>query len=158
MTSKSRGAARNKINRTGWPAGPWDTEPDRVEWRDEVTKLPCLIIRNHFGGLCGYVGVPPGHLWHGKDCDDVPAKVHGGLTYASKCAGHICHVPLPGEPDNVWWLGFDCVHSDDLVPGMLHYQVHDEQYPLLLHDGQYRDMTYVRREVTDLARQIHEAR
>lgn len=54
------------IDRTGWPSGPWDDEPDRVEWRDEATGLPCLALRNDmFGSWCGYVAVPPGHPVHG---------------------------------------------------------------------------------------------
>ena len=28
-----------------------------------------------------------------------------------------CHIPLPGESDNVWWLGFDCGHYMDVQPG-----------------------------------------
>lgn len=33
--------------------------------------------------------------------------VHGGLTYSDRCHDDICHVPAPGEPDDVWWFGFD---------------------------------------------------
>jgi hypothetical protein len=25
-------------------------------------------------------------------------------------------VPNPGEPDDVWWFGFDCAHCDDMSP------------------------------------------
>src|SRR6266496_32796 len=94
-----------KIDRTGWPAGPWDNEPDRLEWRDKATGFPCLIVRNRMGGLCGYVGVPTKHPFHGKNYDSVNISVHGGLTYSGACAGHICHIPKPGETDDVWWLG-----------------------------------------------------
>ena len=31
----------------------------------------------------------------------------------------ICHIPDQGEPDDVWWLGFDCLHGGDLAPGMM---------------------------------------
>lgn len=99
-----------------WGDGPWQTEPDRLEWRDAFSGLPCLIVRNAVGALCGYVGVPPGHPWHGKNYDDVDAQAHGGLTYSAACDGPICHVPAPGEPADVWWLGFDCAHFMDLVP------------------------------------------
>lgn len=70
----------------------------------------CLIRRTNIGIWCGYVAVPPGHPWHGKHYDAVDADVHGGLTYAEPCSGEICHVPQPGESDDVWWLGFDCGH------------------------------------------------
>lgn len=33
------------------------------------------------GHLCGYIGVPKGHPWYGKDHDMIEANVHGGLTY-----------------------------------------------------------------------------
>ena len=108
----------HKVDKTAWGAGPWQAEPDRKEWKDPATGLPCLAHRNEGdGNWCGYVAVAPGHPAHGKDYDDVAADVHGGLTYAGKCSGHICHVPAPGEPDNVYWLGFDCHHWNDLAPG-----------------------------------------
>lgn len=51
-----------KVDRTDWPSGPWDDEPDRLEWRDEATGLPSLVVRNvTTGSLCGYVGVHTGH-------------------------------------------------------------------------------------------------
>lgn len=109
-----------KIDKTDWPRGPWDDEPDRVEWRSKGTpRLPCLIVRGGIpGSLCGYIGVPPGHPWHGKEYDAIEPDpdCHGGLTYSGKCAGAICHVPVQGESDDVWWLGFDCAHANDYRP------------------------------------------
>src|SRR5690606_29850193 len=107
-------------DRSEWPPGPWDNEPeDTVECR--VAGFPCLLVRGPSGAWCGYVGVPPGHSLHGKSYGDdaVDAlNVHGGITYGGACqvGGHICHVPAPGEPDDVWWLGFDCNHSGDVSP------------------------------------------
>lgn len=138
-------------------AGPWDGEPDKAQWVDQDTGLDCLIVRNRSGALCGYVGVPAGHPWHGQDYDNVDADVHGGLTYAAPCqendAEHgICHVPEPGRPDDVWWLGFDCAHFGDLVPryapiyfGDLapRYRMEPEQI--------YRDVAYVRVQCQQLA-------
>lgn len=59
-----------KIDRTGWMPGPWDDEPDKLQWTDTVTGLPCLIVRNQAGALCGYVGVPTGHPLHGLHYGD----------------------------------------------------------------------------------------
>jgi len=87
------------IDKSTWGDGPWQTEPDRVEWTH--AGLPCLALRNHHGNWCGYAAVPPGHPRHGHDYDDgdVDVSVHGGLTYASAC-------------------GFDCCHCGDFSPGM----------------------------------------
>ncbi len=134
------------MDRSDWGPGPWDDEPDRLEWKE--AGFPCMAIRNHMGVWCGYVGVPPGHPYYGKNYHDVEANVHGGLTYSAPCQGHICHVPEPGEPDDVWWLGFDCGHSDDFVPDM--------SRRLWPHDREniYRTLEYVKKEITELAWQL----
>src|SRR5688572_33275852 len=84
--------ARNPlINRARWPAGPWDDEPDKVQWEDETTGYPCLAVRNRLGAWCGYVGVPKGHPFFAKDYGHVSddwnnySPAHGGLTYAAFC-------------------------------------------------------------------------
>ena len=55
------------IDRDGWDAGPWD---DRARQgpvaRRRATDLDCLAVRNQHGSWCGYVGVAPGHPWHGR--------------------------------------------------------------------------------------------
>jgi hypothetical protein len=124
------------VDKSEWGDGPWQNEPDKIQWRDEATGLPCLVNRGPSGAWCGYVGVPPSHPAYEVDYDDVyelaggypdgydRISVHGGLTYSRHCAhgpeeSSICHVPEPGEPDNVWWLGFDCAHSGDLAPRMV---------------------------------------
>lgn len=57
--------------RSSWGPGPWDNEPDELDWRDERTGLPCAIRRNPFAGqLNGYVGVPPTHPLFGWNYDD----------------------------------------------------------------------------------------
>jgi hypothetical protein len=76
------------------------------------------MVRSSLGNWCGYVAVPPGHPAHGKHYDNVDVDAHGGLTFSGACEGQICHVPKPGEPDDVWWLGFDCAHGGDVVPGL----------------------------------------
>lgn len=136
----------NRVDYKGnpWPRGVWDNEPDRKQWEDKETGLPCLIVRNEMGNLCGYVGVPQGHPYFEKNYDDImrPIDVHGGLTYSNHCHGRICHI-VSGE-DKVWWLGFDCGHCDDLSPGLNFH----------LGGSSYRDMDYVTNECTELARQL----
>lgn len=144
------------MDRTGWPVGPWDDEPDKVQWQDDETGLPCLAVRNGMGAWCGYVGVDESHPMHGKDYDDVDVEVHGGLTFAGTCqpttdeSVGICHTPGEGEPDHVWWLGFDCAHAGDEVPDLIRHGLHS--------DGTYRTLDYVRSECRNLARQLAEVR
>lgn len=153
------------VDRSIWGAGPWQDEPDRVEF--EHAGLPCLALRNHHGIWCGYAAVPPGHPLHGKPYDEIDVDVHGGLTYANVCAGHICHVPKPGEPDNVWWFGFDCGHGGDFSPGMhASLQLHGFREGNYDHATAvaaatwlvevYRDLPYVRAEIERLAGQLAE--
>lgn len=139
--------------------GPWDDEPDKAQWIDEETNLDCLVVRNRLGALCGYVGVPPEHPYHGRSYDDLPVEVHGGLTYADRCVeggeeqARVCHVPEPGRPEDVWWFGFDCAHAWDLIPGMR------ETYAMAgitRFDTQevYRTFAYVQNEIRGLAHQL----
>ena len=159
-------------------AGPWNDEPNKVQWVSRSTNLDCLIVRGPMGALCGYVGVPKGHRLYGLDYDVEPMTdldVHGGLTYAASCqqadADGICHVPQPGRPADVWWFGFDCGHYMDVVPGMLKY---DNPLAGAIVDlsntlehvltpperresvATYRDIDYVKGQCTTLAKQIKE--
>jgi hypothetical protein len=52
-----------RYHRSAWPPGPWDQEPfDYVSW--QASGLECLLVRNRYGGWCGYVGVPSTHPWY----------------------------------------------------------------------------------------------
>lgn len=133
-----------KVDRSGWPTGEWDDEPDRVDFHH--AGLACLLLRNRLGAWCGYVGVPSTHPAYAKPYDAVDVDVHGGLTYGSRCDGHhICHVPQPGEPDDLWWLGFDCMHHMDVIPSMPETRGWESDY---------RSVRYVRRQTEDLAEQL----
>ena len=159
-------------DKSTWGEGPWMNEPDKMQFTDSATGLPCLIVRNHGGALCGYVGVPEGHPAYRKHYDhDVlqSINVHGGLTFSDHCAKgeseerHVCHVPAPGESDNVWWLGFDCAHLGDVSPAMdarLRTLGHREKLPgRMFGDGpapRYRTVKYVKRHIAKLALQLND--
>lgn len=151
-------AIDHKVNRTGWEPGPWDNEPDRIEWRSAgVPRLPCLMIRNHKGAWCGYVGVPEGHPWFEQDYGAINAEdVHGGLTYSDSCAAPICHVPRAGESPHVWWVGFDCAHAYDHAPGDTAMYRRLKMRVSMSFEA-YRDEAYVRAEVNALAAQAQAA-
>lgn len=137
----------SEIDRSIWGKGPWDNEPDKLQWIDIETDLDCLIVRNDMGALCGYVGVTEGHPLYGKDYNDTDFSVHGGITYSNFCNGHICHVPEPGRSDKVYWFGFDCCHAFDLLPSSLAYSNPPDSYI-------YRDIEYVKEECSKLAKQL----
>lgn len=154
--------------------GPWDDEPDRMQWTDEATGLVCLARRQpNSGHWCGYVGVDAEHPLNGKGysecwlaepcgdvyCDHGPmylVDVHGGITYADGCDDDptegVCHLPEPGEPDHLWWFGFDCAHYCDLRPAApLLPGFTDDHDDLSL---TYRTLDYVRSECARLAAQL----
>lgn len=157
--------AYTTVDKTTWPRGAWDNEPDKIQWVDEETGLDCLIHRHErLGHLCGYVGVPFTHKLHGlsyneaydllrvPDDEGWPDTGHGDLTYADACqetddeTKGICHVPEPGRPHDVWWFGFDCAHFGDLSPNI----------SLGFDDGYetYRTVPYVKKCTADLARTL----
>lgn len=140
------------IDRSKWHSGSWDSEPDKIQWQDPTTGLPCLAVRHDMHGhWCGYVGVSSGHPYFEHDYEDVAdVSVHGGLTFASSCQHGVCHEPGAGEPDHVWWFGFDCAHADDLPPiieGSFYYGVKFRY-------GEYRTLEYVQAECARLAGQL----
>lgn len=142
------------------PAGPWDDEPDKVQWIDGDTDLDCLAVRNHMGAWCGYVGVPRTHPYYRTPFDHVPVSVHGGLTFSNTCdedapEGHgICHIPLPGRSDDVWWLGFDCGHFTDVQPALAAMFGRFTSLADTRFEPRYRTLEYVQRECADLAKQL----
>lgn len=153
---ESRSRDREKAE---WGPGPWSDEPDEVRWVDAETGFPCVILRNRLGGLCGYVGVPSSHPFHGVNYGSCPTQcgrrrcghspesrleVHGGLTYSGAYpeSGHAMR--------ELWWFGFDCTHPGDLAPSMVEYGASSE--------CTYRDRAYVEAEVKRLARQLTDVR
>jgi hypothetical protein len=154
------------FDKSSWGPGPWQGEPDKLSWTDPGSGLPCLIVRNRLGALCGYVGVAPEHPWHGipynhRLGDDEPQEiisVHGGLTFSDGCdddgdeATAICHIAEPGQPDHVWWFGFDCSHGFDFVPGLLAREAAMGMPPD--DRGTYRDVEYVKTQIESLALQL----
>lgn len=158
-----------KVDRSKWPAGEWDGEPDKVQWTDGSTGLVCLARRNQSSGnWCGYVGIDPTHPWHGKGYGDISTeendwgpRVHGGLTYANACQESnaplgICHIPEPGTPEHLWWFGFDCHHAYDQTPQDFVFAAEyaDKECFRISPEDTYRTLDYVRGECVGLAAQI----
>lgn len=145
------------VDKSTWGDGPWQAEPDHVDWRDTETNYPCIAHRNEAGAWCGYVGLPPGHpARSGNNYDNVDneVEVHGGITYGAKCFGVICHVPEPGESDDVFWYGFDCNHYLDRAPGSEAFFRKIGHQRRADDPAVYRDLAYVQAECGKLARQF----
>lgn len=123
-----------------------DMKTSEKRWTDGATGLSCLIKRNpSMGHLCGYVGVNKNHHLFGVGYDGFDINVHGGLTFADY---------WEGEGD-VWWLGFDCAHAGDFIPGL------DPVESLLQHSSRiypyhshYWTIAEVEAECTKLAGQL----
>jgi len=145
------------VDKSQWPVAT--DEPDKAYYIDPATDYDCLIVRNNGGALCGYVGLPPSHPAHGFHYNDellYSIDVHGGLTFANSCqedtpeSQGVCHVPLPGRPSSVWWLGFDCSHLGDYSP------TYDLSYDRGFGDpSNYKDISYVKEHISSLAAQLH---
>lgn len=148
------------VDRKDWPSGRWDGEPDIAQWADEATGLPCLAKRHpRSGHWCGYVGVSEGHAAFEKPYDDVSVDVHGGLTYADFCDGEpgtgICHLPEAGEPERVWWFGFDCHHYPDYSPqDKINERDRPESFWIVDPEARYRTLNYVKNQCARLANQL----
>jgi hypothetical protein len=79
-----------------------------------LTNRPAHFSMVGAGWGNGYIAVPPGHPWHGKDYDEIDCDVHGGLTFG-EFAPQIygwddSHKSIP---ENYYVLGFDTAHYGD---------------------------------------------
>lgn len=131
-----------------WGPAPWSGEPDKEQWPDPSTGIACLAKRGPAGAWCGYVGVPPGHPWYQLDPHRIGVDGVRELSYGELCedgpeAASICHVPGPGDPEPLWWIGFHCGYFDDLEPG--------RPDPIGIKGREYRTIGYVKAMCTVLA-------
>lgn len=156
----------NYIDKSDWPDGPWKLEPDKMLWIDDETGYECLIKRiRNISHLCGYVGVTKEHPLHGTSLlqfrrDEKLEKffdVHGKITmsYPGKA---FSEEPGPDDklgrafiegrthPSDIWWIGMDFVQNDDIIP-IIADDPNDNNGERI-----YRDIGYVSKEVTKLAR------
>lgn len=141
------------IDRTGWGSGPWDDEPDQLEWMTAVGYLGFINRAYITGALNGYVAVPRGHPVYGvsyKSCP--PLEVHDGVTFAEPAPPG--RDPKPDE--DLWWLGFMSGGLFYFMPAMR--GIHSKlglQYPKLLDDARlYRTLEFIKLEAESLASQL----
>jgi len=116
----------------------WLSEPNRLEF--EHAGLRCLILRDKFLFLGGYVGLPPEHPYFEKHFRDMDVKAHGGLTFSGRGDGE-------RRTKGLWWVGFYCDRPGDRVPS--------REFPD--RGGEvYRNIEYVQNEVKKLAEKLAE--
>jgi hypothetical protein len=152
-------AALEAIDKSTWGDGPWQTEPDRLQWQH--AGYACLIVRHpRHGFLCGYVGVDSEHPYFGENWREFTEHLQTrvDVNYSDKCGGAVCHVPEPGMPANVWWIGFDCGHAFDVAPalnareralGMPEFSNFSPQLR-----PRYKTVEYVKAKCEELAREL----
>ena len=75
--------------------------PADVLAKGERFGFEWIVLHNGMGYRCGYVRIPKGHPWHGKDYEEISAEVYGGLTFSES------------DEDGAHWVGFDCMHAGD---------------------------------------------
>lgn len=102
--------------RQRWSRGEWDKEVDRYEF--EAYGFSCLLNRGLMGHWCGYVAIPKTHPLFGKYEDELNKILDapGGVTFADPPFAHICL--LNKKDDDLWFIGYDCAHSRDLIPAL----------------------------------------
>ena len=139
---------RTSVDKSSWQPGPWNSEPDFIEWLDPGTGLTCQINRNVGGALCGYVGLPSHHPdWGAHDANREGSRLdcHGGITY--------------GQEDverRLWFVGFDCAHVFDLSPAYEATLRHIHADRGAEGRDQYKNIEYVKAQVESLAQQLFE--
>jgi hypothetical protein len=145
------------VDKSEWGDGPWQGEPDLIEWTSEAPPhFWCQVARSDFGNLCGYCAVPAGHPAHGwsRSTSDARFDVHGGITWSGPGVG------------GLWVLGFDCGHGNMDVQPALDARMRDamgrSQSDAMnaIDMGSdafrvtYKDLAFVRAAVESLARQL----
>lgn len=128
-----------------------------VEKKWDFKGLQCIVTRADIGDpdrwsmhRCGYVRIPAGHPWHGRDYNDIPVEVHCGLTFSRI-------EPCAHEDGIGYWVGFDCHHlGDSGFPRNHEFPAGTSSY-LMENDGHYWELDEVQFETESLATQINDA-
>lgn len=162
------------IDRSGWPSGPWDNEPDLVKFTH--AGFMCVVARQYTGHLCGYVGLPKTHPLHGVSYSEPSDKLKEALekrkeqplgnnpafAVLTRC---VFGGELEATPETVFTVHGGLTYSrDHLLPvgddanGLWWFGFDcahcDDETPIRSYGGQYRDIEYVRAETESLADQL----
>lgn len=152
------------INITG--DDPWNNEENKYSFY--YKGCLCLILRNHLGALCGYVGVNSTNVFYQTE-PPMDLIVYGNITYAGYGDTEPIGSPwfqrpiADAEGKTLWWVGFTCSYSDDFCPALAenikHRVAPDAPYlPASMGGvaGEYKDIFFVINELVNLVDQITE--
>lgn len=174
----------NLIDKSTWPVGPWNAEPDLSWWYDEGSKLPCAIFRSVVtGALFGAVGVPEGHAYHMRPIP-IDITCHWGLQASGMTVfwdGTDSLSDMAEEMNNMhknfnncWWFTFACNQVGDFCPAEAKFWqevdlekiqkeyegstfIHKAFYMREVHSkyiGNYKDINFVKAECQKIACQL----
>lgn len=140
--------SEKNLTKKQWGEGPWQHEPDELEWVDAATGYKCRIARGPVGHLCGYVCLPETHAAYGLHYDGIleaeanersahfRAEMERVKSDFNKWEPGPTYEPVPGigeairkievhggltwagERNGAWEFGFDCAHAGDYCPEM----------------------------------------
>ena len=129
--------------RERWAKGPWDDEPDCVDFEHKGYR--CRVVRNMMlGTLCGYVALPDDFPM--DDIDEMGIRVHGGVTF--------CNKHDDDDDDEATWVGFDCGHALDVSPVI----VGMSKEALAIEGATYKNVEFCKVECRGIVEQLRVVR
>ena len=120
---------------------------------DEKTDVEGIEMGKDIGFLDAFIYALDGGNKHGTIPLGMTLHAHNGITWAGE-------IPKGEDHREQWWFGFDCGHCDDIAPAiealldMIEPPDEIAERRRLFADNKYRDIEYVRKEVTALAFQL----
>ena len=136
-------------------SNPWDKEPFKREF--EYKDFPCIILKHptqHH--LCGYIGIYSTNGLSNMPIDDINEfiNIHGGFTHYD--SGNNINLPITVNNKLIFWLGFDCAHYNDYVPGLEEFQqFYSYQMSIMNKENvTYKDGQFVENELKKAIDQI----
>ena len=127
-----------------------------VEERFEYKGFPCVVLFQSLGFRTGYVGLPKGHKYYGKEYDSIPVDCHCGLTYSDNS--------LHQQTDtDIWWIGFDCGHCcdgfdleklDEYFGNRIENQIMRDYHKMINEEHEFRTLEYVKENCKAIVDQL----
>lgn len=108
-----------------------------------IGRFRCEIKRQQWGAFCGYVGLPSGAGFEALAIHKLEGALscHGGITFTEKTLSDC------SSDGVILWVGFDCAHSDDLMPVVNKDHIYSK-------GASYKTITFVIQELHDLVAQL----